>query len=231
MSTFLATTSHAIHASLTARNDLSGSLDWFRSRSRAWVFNAAPLLVALGLHAALLASLMLHHGARTQIQPTLAPIIVSMLSVAPAVIRHRDTKPVERVAARPVTTAPTDSVPAEPEPQTEPASAPVPTRAAAEPVSAVVTPPNFNAAYLDNPAPRYPSLSRRAGEQGLVLLRVFVDTAGHAQTVEMKHSSGYERLDVTAIEAVRQWRFEPAKRGTESIPAWVLVPISFKLEG
>ena len=35
-------------------------------------------------------------------------------------------------------------------------------------------PPNFNAAYLHNPAPHYPSVSKRLGEQGRVLLRVQV---------------------------------------------------------
>jgi protein TonB len=97
----------------------------------------------------------------------------------------------------------------------------------AEPVS----PPRFNAAYLDNPAPYYPSQARRLGEEGRVLLRVLVSAAGHAQRVEVARSSGSPRLDDAAVEAVRRWRFVPAKRGSEAIAASVHVPIVFSLRG
>ena len=89
--------------------------------------------------------------------------------------------------------------------------------------------PQFGADYLNNPAPTYPALSRRSGEQGRVLLRVFVDEIGAAKTVEISQSSGFPRLDTAAAEAVRQWRFIAAHRGDESIAAWVLVPIHFNL--
>lgn len=89
--------------------------------------------------------------------------------------------------------------------------------------------PQFDANYLNNPAPNYPVLSRRSGEQGRVLLRVFVDEIGVAKTVEVSQSSGFSRLDTAAAEAVRQWRFIAAHRGAESIAAWVLVPIHFNL--
>ena len=46
----------------------------------------------------------------------------------------------------------------------------------------------------------------------------------------MRTSSGYERLDRAAVEAVRHWRFAPARRGTETIAAWALVPILFQLD-
>ena len=35
----------------------------------------------------------------------------------------------------------------------------------------------------------------------------------------------------TARDTVRRWRFIPAKRGDEAVSAWVLIPISFRLEG
>jgi protein TonB len=85
-------------------------------------------------------------------------------------------------------------------------------------------------AYLNNPPPAYPPLSRRLKEQGRVLLRVLVSTAGNAQDVELRTSSGSERLDRAAIEAVRRWRFSPARRGAETIAAWALVPIVFQLD-
>jgi protein TonB len=91
--------------------------------------------------------------------------------------------------------------------------------------------PSFNAAYLDNPAPKYPSVSRRLGEQGLVLLRVQVTADGAAESVELQTGSGSNRLDQAALEAVKKWRFVPAKRGEQSVSASVVVPVRFSLEG
>ncbi len=84
--------------------------------------------------------------------------------------------------------------------------------------------------YLNNPAPAYPMVSRRLKEQGRVLLRVLVSASGDAQNVELRTSSGSDRLDRAAIDAVRHWRFAPAKRGGETIAAWALVPILFQLD-
>lgn len=91
--------------------------------------------------------------------------------------------------------------------------------------------PRFNAAYLNNPAPHYPSLSRRLGEQGRVLLRVQVTTDGTAGSVELQTGSGSTRLDQAALEAVKKWRFIPAKRGEQPVNASVLVPVRFSIEG
>lgn len=92
-------------------------------------------------------------------------------------------------------------------------------------------PPNFNAAYLDNPAPKYPSVARRLGEQGLVLLNVQVTADGAAGSVELQTGSGSRRLDEAALEAVKKWRFTPAKRGDQAVSASVVVPVRFSLEG
>ena len=95
---------------------------------------------------------------------------------------------------------------------------------------AELTLPRFDAAYLRNPAPVYPLLARRLGEQGQVLLRVRVSQAGAAEVIEIASASGFARLDQAAVEAVRRWRFVPARRGMQGTAAWVLVPIAFKLE-
>src|SRR5262245_2928600 len=115
------------------------------------------------------------------------------------------------------------------------AEAPAPVAVAPEPEPApppkpvLLIPPSFNAAYLDNPAPTYPSASRRFGEEGQVVLRVYVNARGLADKVELSQSSGYDRLDRVALDTVRQWRFVPARRGDEAVSAWVLVPIAFRL--
>jgi protein TonB len=47
--------------------------------------------------------------------------------------------------------------------------------------------------------------------------------------VEVKKSSGYEVLDQSALVAVKQWRFIPARKGEVAIPFWVNIPIKFQL--
>lgn len=100
---------------------------------------------------------------------------------------------------------------------------------AAAPVEAL-TPPVFNAGYLRNPPPRYPISARRNGEQGTVTLRVLVDREGLPASVAVEKTSGFAPLDNAAREAVRAWRFAPARRGNQAVEAWVLVPVVFRLE-
>jgi len=97
--------------------------------------------------------------------------------------------------------------------------------------SVAVTPHGINAAYLRNPAPRYPLAARRAAEQGTVTLRVLVTREGLASRVAVEKSSGSPHLDAAALEAVKAWRFAPARQGAERIESWMLVPIVFRLEG
>lgn len=98
------------------------------------------------------------------------------------------------------------------------------------PIAKVVqTPPSFNAAYLRNPKPAYPRLSKRLGEQGKVLLKVKVSQNGIAEQVHIKNSSGFSRLDTVAQNTVQNWRFTPAQRNGQPISDWVIVPIVFNL--
>jgi protein TonB len=100
----------------------------------------------------------------------------------------------------------------------------------APPAPPSVTQPRFDADYLSNPAPAYPPLSRRMGEEGKTILRVHVEPSGRPSQIEIKTSSGSPRLDQSAQDAVWRWKFVPARRGEEAIAAWVLVPIVFTLK-
>lgn len=102
--------------------------------------------------------------------------------------------------------------------------------AAARAAPAPTTTPAFDAAYLRNPPPRYPPAARRSGDQGTVLLRVLVSADGAAAQVELDRSSGSSLLDGAALDAVRGWRFVPARRGVQNIADWVQVPVVFRLE-
>lgn len=87
--------------------------------------------------------------------------------------------------------------------------------------------PRFDADYLDNPKPPYPKLSSKLGETGKVFLRVLVKTDGTVKELELHRSSGFERLDRSAINTVQNWRFVPARHGSKPVDGWVIVPINF----
>lgn len=111
------------------------------------------------------------------------------------------------------------------------AVSPAPTLAAPPVASAPAqTQPRFDADYLDNPKPSYPAISRRMGEQGRVVLRVRVDAHGLPIDVQLHASSGSERLDASALQTVRRWKFVAARLGNEAVAATVLVPIAFSLK-
>lgn len=110
-----------------------------------------------------------------------------------------------------------------------PAATTAPDHAKAEALPTM--PPNLSADYLDNPAPAYPPISREQGEQGKVLLRAMINADGSVARLELRKTSGFERLDKAALETVKQWRFVPARRGEQAVSAWVVVPVSFTLEG
>ncbi len=123
-----------------------------------------------------------------------------------------------------------------PKPQAEAASAtapitpaPVAQQAVAQPVDAPLTPPLANADYLHNPAPSYPDVAISRGYEGTVLLNVQVRADGKVQTIRIHQSSGYPSLDDAARDTVRRWSFVPARRGSQPVSGWVVVPVDFSL--
>jgi len=71
--------------------------------------------------------------------------------------------------------------------------------------------PSSNADYLQNPKATYPAMSKRLGEQGKVIVKVLVGADGLPQSVEIKKSSGFDRLDEAAKEYIMKCRFVPGK--------------------
>jgi len=77
--------------------------------------------------------------------------------------------------------------------------------------------------------PSYPSSARRLGIQGMTTLRVYVGADGRVGDVVIHESAGHADLDSAAADAVKRWRFEPARRGAEAVGVWVLLPVEFRL--
>jgi protein TonB len=218
------------------------TLPGLSGRPRDPALSLAAMAGAAGVHAAALALLFVFVPAG-QIAEMVRPLTVRLIELAPEIrpappapkpapVRHKPKPqppaPVIAVSTPlPAVEAPAFVVPPPPAPAPV-AVPPAPTFAPAPP--APITQARFDAEYLKNPKPAYPSTSRRLGEEGKVVLRVRVDARGEALDVEIKGSSGFARLDSAARDAVAQWRFVPARRGDEPIAAWVLVPIVFSLE-
>jgi len=202
-------------------------------------------IAAVIAHVIAIAALLSYAPARQALVEA-APILVSLLSPPQPEKKIEPPKPKPVIKPQPLPVRPVEMplvvAPAEtPSPSPIVVAPPPPAPTAPSPISAppepvaspapiAITQPIFNADYLDNPAPAYPPMSRRMREQGRVILRVLVNPAGRADDVQLRTSSGSGRLDDAARETVRRWRFVPAKQGSVAVPAWVLIPISFRLE-
>lgn len=161
--------------------------------------------------------------ARKAPAPTAPPVVASNSANSPvqvaAPVPHTDTRSspteTETNMARPPSTASSN------------VTSPAP---AAPPAPAKIELPNASASYLNNPKPPYPALSKRLGEEGKVVVRVWIDTDGRATQAEIKTSSGYERLDQTALRTVLAWRYIPGKRAGVPEGMWFNIPLNFVLE-
>jgi|APGre2960657373_1045057.scaffolds.fasta_scaffold75855_2 protein TonB len=135
----------------------------------------------------------------------------------------RPAPPSPAPQAAPAPTAP--EAPPKPAPPPEAVAKPAP----AAPATPAKTGVDISASYRgSNVQPVYPSWSQKNREQGTVVLRVLVKSDGTAGTVEIKSSSGYPRLDQSAIQAVKTWRFIPATRDGKPIDELYELDITFK---
>ena len=212
-----------------------------------WRRSVPYLLLAIALHAAVLfypirmLSSMLKAtpplSATLKMEQAAPAPVVEPAKVPPSPPPVTNTSPRERPVPKPRTVIAMTPEQAAPSPAFA-APTPVVAQPPAVPVTPVVTnpapttfsPARFDAAYLHNPRPNYPAVSRRLGEEGKVLLRVLVSPDGRAAAVNLEKSSNFERLDEAARQAVAQWRFVPAKRGDEAVEATIIIPLVFRLE-
>ena len=202
---------------------------------------AGPNWTAIGLigaaHAAVIAVLLTTGAIRIGgAQPP--PVVVSFVEEiaqpvveTPALEAAMETVPTDLFVPEVVIEAP---VAPPPPVLTITAVAPPPNAVAAPAIvkgngDAPVVPPDFSADQLNNPGPRYPAASRRAHEEGTVMLKVLVAPDGRAQELSIASSSGFRRLDDAALATVKRWAFLPAKKAGQAVSAWVLVPVTFDL--
>lgn len=77
--------------------------------------------------------------------------------------------------------------------------------------------------------PLYPSLARRLGKEGTVLLRIHIDELGRPVKVDIIKKAGFG-LDEAALNAIKLSRFRPAIRDGIPVSSVVIVPVRFVLE-
>jgi protein TonB len=94
----------------------------------------------------------------------------------------------------------------------------------------VKTPPSATGKGSRATQPEYPPSSRRAGEEGTVILQVYVLDNGRAGEVKVGKSSGFPKLDEAAVKEVqRNWRFVPGKEDGKPVPMWHTFAVTFRL--
>ncbi|MCR6687550.1 energy transducer TonB [Pseudoxanthomonas sp.] len=80
----------------------------------------------------------------------------------------------------------------------------------------------------DNPVPAYPRDALRSGSEGRVVVSIEVGADGTPTDVSVVERSGDRALDRAALQAARQWRFEPAIRDGKAVAATVRLPVDFR---
>ncbi len=78
--------------------------------------------------------------------------------------------------------------------------------------------------------PEYPPTARRLGQEGTVVLLIYVQADGKVGDVKVHKTSGFDKLDEAAVrEAKRSWRFIPAKEGNTPVAEWGQFAVTFRL--
>jgi protein TonB len=191
-----------------------------RERSTRFNGRAIFLAITIGLHAVVaLALIRMQFTHRTEVAP--APIEAALLEAPP-----------EEVPPPPTYTPEMNLVYSLPTPQeitieTETTQISGTAITSPGPVTTVAPPMVESVEYVRAAPPVYPRESQRKREHGTVVLRVLVDAEGRPAQIQVERSSGYERLDTAAREAVAKFLFRPYEVNGIAQPAQVLIPIGF----
>jgi protein TonB len=114
-------------------------------------------------------------------------------------------------------------------PQVTPAPlAPSPVIAKAEPAGPKVV---SAVEYINAPQADYPTMARRMGEEGRVVMQVLVNDKGRAEKVEILKSSGFARLDESAKLALLRALFKPYVEDGKATMVLATASINFSLRG
>jgi periplasmic protein TonB len=209
----------------------------YRSRG-----TAALIAVAFNIAFLFLLTLPLQR-VRVSETPALAPMVVNFIDRPRGqhpdsdrrAIAPRLTKPTVRLANTPPNVQiviPVDVLPA-PQPSQMRAALPPGTKdvegAGSPSGSTEGTEEGAGPAVLHQVPPVYSAASQRAHEQGTVTIRVQVDAHGIPSQIRLVGSSGFPRLDQSALEAVKRYRYTPPAREALAAQSWATARVEFDL--
>ena len=89
---------------------------------------------------------------------------------------------------------------------------------------------SISQAQCSVPEPFYPNLSRRMGEEGKTMVRLFINELGTVEKVALAQSSGIHRLDQAALDAGMRVRCKPFIEFGKAIKVTAIQPYIFRLE-
>ena len=183
---------------------------------------AVFLGITIALHV-VFALVFMQMQARKPVEEQAPPIMASLLEDVPPA-----EAPPPNYSPPPMNV--TYSLPT-PEPvvmDTEMATATITATPMSDAPAATATPPMVESVeYVRAAPPVYPKESQRRHEHGTVVLRVLVDSAGRPAQIQVEQSSGFERLDNAARDAVAKFLFRPYEVNGVAQAAQVLIPIGF----
>jgi len=79
-----------------------------------------------------------------------------------------------------------------------------------------------------SPPPVYPEIARRAGVEGTVWVKIWVDKEGNPKKAQVLKSDA-PLFEQPAVEAAMKWKFTPAIMNNGPVAVWVSIPFKFRL--
>lgn len=223
-----------------------------RLNSRVWAATAA----VAAIHVALLAVVLtLRHG---PVQQPLETRVMTAQLLAPAPVAApvavqsttpptpKPTPPVHtkpKIQPKPILTAkptptplpeaaapsPTPVAPADPTPAAPAAPAAQAAPAVGRPTMDITAPKNVSHIECSMITPDYPALSKRRGETGTAYVTFVIGPTGKVESISLKKSSGFSRLDDAAIAAAHASSCKPYLENGQAIRATATQPYNFNL--
>ncbi len=230
----------AARVRLVSSGPATSAISVFSASDQTMSLNTRVALAVVLLHVAVIAGLV---AQRFTVEQAQTPVVMELLSVPAAPPPPRETPeilletpqvvippPVFEIEDRPQTI--TAVVAETPPPMVERAPAPVqeapPSPAPAGPPAAI-SGGDLSSSMIEAVPPKYPYESRRLKEQGTVILEVLLGQDGRVDRIQIHRSSGFQRLDKAALDAVRRWRWSPRIREGQPVAVRGLVELPFAL--
>jgi periplasmic protein TonB len=78
--------------------------------------------------------------------------------------------------------------------------------------------------------PKYPTIARRAGKTGIVVVKFLITKSGNVTNVKIIRSPGGLGFEESVIKAVSGWKYQTPMMNGQAVAAWCVTPVRFKLD-